>query len=407
MNHNKAFTLVELLTVIVIITILASISLFALTGSYEEAKIVKTRGTIQKLDVALQTIFESYEEKFDAITINRQKLATALNRSVTDADLAIAKLHFIRDIMRMEMPQSWAEVNYTNGIAADPKSFPIPIRETNVAASKAYSIDPPAVLSYYRSASAFSSTNPLNDPAAELLYLIIANLNPEALENFRGAEIGDLDGNGLLEFHDAWGRPIRFYRTVPAFEGSDRQPNILADANRLGNAGFVYGVGSADNSLLWANGPNAVLATDWATISTKEWSTLTTPVEKRTKAYIQANESHPDPFDEKHVARSWFLYPLIISAGPDGLFDINGQEPPIPPTSGGAATNCVSWTATDRDEKVPPIYMQMAQPTGMPGDYDSPTNPSGSHGSAGHVCDRNNALNHYDNIHNHRQSGGF
>jgi hypothetical protein len=90
------------------------------------------------------------------------------------------------------------------------------------------------------------------DPAA-LLFLIIQNLNPEALEAFHGSEVAR-DTNGMLIFVDAWGNPIRFLRWVPGLTDSDLMRRDI-----------------------------------------------------------------PDPTDERAGATGWLLYPLIYSAGPDGI----------------------------------------------------------------------------------------
>jgi len=349
----SGFTLVELLTVIVIISMLAAISLIALNGSYKEAKIAKTRSTIAKLDAAIQQIFEEYEEKFDAISIDQTRLASALGISVnnvTSNHVALAKLHFIRDLMRMEMPQKWDEVNHNSG-------GPIPIG----LGANAYAVDVPAVLAYYQQAFLRYSGTPDLYESPALLYLIIANLNPEALENFHGSEIGT-DIDGFQVFVDAWGTPIRFVRWAPAFPDSDKQPNVLA--------GVTFNLNG--NSTLWPGVLTANLNG------------------------AGASTSVPDPFDNREPSAGgglaptgWFLYPLIISAGPDRIFDIDTTTAVLP--------NDVNLSTTG-------IYNPFSEPTASPpvatGIPDNRLNPYD--GSS-----VNSVLNHYDNIHNHRSAGGF
>ena len=52
--------------------------------------------------------------------------------------------------------------------------------------------------------------------AAECLYMIVMGI-PEAAEQFQNTEIGDVDGDGLKEFIDGWGHPIRFIRWPVGF----------------------------------------------------------------------------------------------------------------------------------------------------------------------------------------------
>ncbi len=67
---------------------------------------------------------------------------------------------------------------------------------------------------------------------SELLYLIISTANyggAPALELFRPSEIADPDGDGLLEFIDAWGKPIQWIRW-PAGYPSDLNRYANTDA---------------------------------------------------------------------------------------------------------------------------------------------------------------------------------
>ena len=99
----------------------------------------------------------------------------------------------------------------------------------------------------------------------------------ENAEQFRSDEIGDFDGDGLMEFQDAWGHPIRFIRWP---------------------AGFIP-----------ANGAESA---------------------------FQSGDSKKDkdPFDTLGIFTNadpnigYRLVPLIYSAGPDGIYDINiGKVP--------------------------------------------------------------------------------
>ena len=83
-----------------------------------------------------------------------------------------------------------------------------------------------ANVSYQRRCNSNSLTPTPEFEDAECLYLIISGGladNTMAGEQISANDIGDADGDGMLEFHDAWGNPIHFIRWAPGFV-SDLQP---------------------------------------------------------------------------------------------------------------------------------------------------------------------------------------
>jgi type II secretory pathway pseudopilin PulG len=173
--NRLAFTLVEVLIVCVIIALMAALTLIAVNKATTSAKVAKTRGTIQKIDAALQQILETYEGKLT----NVEKKVNQDYPDLSEEDQQKITLHFIREMMRMEMPQNWIEVG------AKPLEIEID--------SKVYAAVRSPLLDYYQSAGTGKSPG-----RAALLFLIIQNLNPEALEAFQGSEVADTDGDGLL-----------------------------------------------------------------------------------------------------------------------------------------------------------------------------------------------------------------
>ena len=331
-KYRQAFTLVELLVVGAVITILVVLTLFAMSKVTSSTRIAKTRATVQKLDVAMQQIFESYEDRFNVIKSRVDKDYADLS----EAERQKITAHFIRDTMRMEMPSSWAEVYDSNH--PDQPLGPIKITGTS------YSVEESPLLSYYW--QAYQSTGKPPGRAA-LLFLVVQNLNPEALEAFHGNEVADTDGDGLLEFVDAWGKPIQFLRWAPAFPGSDLQPDVL----KL--AGYVSTVDAGANTAWWGSGAPHLQ-----------------------DAMKRASATHPDLLDERvNVVDGmigWFLFPLIYSAGPDGKYDLV-DENPVSPKAG-----------------VGEIFDPFAFPYGIPEDSEG-----------------NGVLNHLDNIHNHQWYRSF
>ena len=311
---RRALTLVELLIVGAVIVLLAALTLVAVNMAAGTAKITKTRSTIQKLDAAMQQIFETHEEKF--AVIRKQVAAEDKTKDLDQETRQKIVAHFVRDLMRMEMPQNWAEVE------AGPLTLTL--------GGKTYSTADSPLREYYLQHGTASP--------AELLFLIIQNLNPEALEAFHGSEVADTDGNGLLEFVDAWGKPIRFLRWAPAFSDSDFQQNVLS----LCDPPYVPLSNVQSNR-------------DW-------WRARD---DRLQKAVERASENHPDLLDERvNVGPGivgWFLYPLIYSAGPDGNYGLDEGDN-VPPELGAEGI-------------LDPFRLPYGMPTGS---------------------------RHFDNIHNHQ-----
>ncbi len=86
-------------------------------------------------------------------------------------------------------------------------------------------------------------------------------------------------------------------------------------------------------------------------------------------AMAAAATAHHDPFDEESLTTSWFLYPVIFSAGPDKVLDVNMTQTTLPASP---------TTLSD-------IIDPFSVPTGAPITGEG----------------------YFDNIHNHRISGGF
>lgn len=287
--------------VIVIIAILAAVTLTVVSVAQREAKVQRTRSTIAKLDAAVGDIYEKYEDRRLGLTVNTFAATPGYRANVSDAQkkqvVEAAKLHVLREIMRMEMPSKYQEIE------VGPIVFQHPYLSGTWTSD-----DIPAVRDFYLKAfnpSGVTGTPPnaTDLDSAECLYLIMANLNPAALENFKGNEIGDYDNDGLLEFHDAWGQPIAFFRYAPGLIQSDRQPDVVS-GTELTKAGD------------WEGGPN----------HSAKWNDddFRNNHPRLIEAVDRAITRFPDPLIEtSYVPRKgWYTYPLIISMGPDKEFGI-------------------------------------------------------------------------------------
>jgi prepilin-type N-terminal cleavage/methylation domain-containing protein len=294
----SAFTLIELMVVVVIIVLLAALGATVYFSAMQSAREIKTISTIIKLDETIAEIYESYESKFNNIEnfLNPTSHAT-FNNNKASIDMPRLKRQLICDLMRMEMPSNQAEVNNP------PQEFN---NDGSTTSGAPYQLANSEVKDIYSTEKARpnSIVSNLATESAELLYLIVVNLAPEALENFTSSEIGDTDNDGLMEFIDGWGRPIAFIRFAPGFTDTDRQPDVIRIREHLGKTPSI----PADHNVL------TDLSVSELGGILNQWS---------------------DPFNPNTVNDvSWFLYPVIMSAGRDGQFGIiaarNASPAPAP-----------------------------------------------------------------------------
>ena len=286
---RSAFTLVEILVTIMILSILSSLVLFAMTGALESAKKQQTKSRIAKLDREISRMWNGYLSRRVPILLDQNELTASSpsdpriapirnqiqaanpqfsTSQVVSHTAATLRLIAIRDLMRLELPDRisdvldppWSDFNNDDN---DPSNLDLAELDRPVA-SRAY-LD-----------VANSVKNPQQDPndpndpnkwtsqhqGAECLYMIVqqnVGTGRHARSFINEKEVGDVDGDKMPEFLDAWGKPIEFLRWAPGL------------------------------------------------ISTKQDHDL----------------NNPDPFDVRNVQDgTYFLYPFVFSAGPDREYDV-------------------------------------------------------------------------------------
>jgi prepilin-type N-terminal cleavage/methylation domain-containing protein len=209
----RAFTLVELLVVLVIIGVLGSIVMFAMFGAQESAREAKTKNMISKLNALVMRRYESYINRRVPLSITPPN-----NEPRPNEWLSFRRLQALRELMRLEMPDRWTD-----------------IRDNPVTG-----IERPAVnRTYLRKITAANNGAGVNDTdlfqGAECLYMIVAFGLEESdgLTHFSQSDIGDTDGDGLLEFLDGWGRPISFLRWPAGFDSPRQSRNPALDFDQF------------------------------------------------------------------------------------------------------------------------------------------------------------------------------
>ena len=218
-GRRGAFTLVELLVAISIIVVLASLTMVAMRGAQQDVLESKTRSTIAKIHEVLASKWEGYLSRplpLKLPTVAFQADPATGQRALSGREMARLRLSAIRDLMRMEMPDRVTDLRRPTPLVA--KLFEG--NPTSPAINFSITVPIPATLRRLNEIA--TPTLTANNFNAELLYFLVANTsyqNSSALEVFRPSEIGDTDSDNMLEFIDAWGKPIQWIRWPAGLDG--------------------------------------------------------------------------------------------------------------------------------------------------------------------------------------------
>ena len=303
-NPRRAITLVELLMAMIVMVILAAMSWGAMIAAASQAKIERTRSIVHKIDQLIMAKWDGYRTRQLPI-----KIASGTQPR------AVAQIRWmaLMELMRMELPNSQQDIlkpARNNTLDGSYPSWAPSLRSAALRNAYVRRID--AIYG----ANSFNSPPmgvPAGDPSpnwpgwtqenesAECLYLILACMrdgDTTGLDFLSADEIGDTDGDGMLEILDTFGKPILFVRW-PHYYLSDLR-------EKAGN--------------------NITLN-----------FTPTDPITPQRSDF-------PDPFDPLHVASTdlgnpgahWndkiqphMLRPLIFSGGPDKIYAIVSSLPSI------------------------------------------------------------------------------
>lgn len=257
-STRKAFTLLELLIVISIIAVLMGISFSVMFGVVSQAEEEATIATVRKVDALLQQRIEAFERAFKG----NRKTAAVNGISVL---LASQNIFGVRDdvkeilakkaLFRFEFPQRIDERRLFGdadtvvaglpdaifrAIAApnarqfllnenaklktpNPSFVPTETQIRDIAAARWRGTSlPPVVITFGGPADPPSKTfgfsgNQVATESTELLYFALVASGSFGVgavdgDRFTNQEVADTDDDGLPEFIDAWGNPLRYYR---------------------------------------------------------------------------------------------------------------------------------------------------------------------------------------------------
>jgi prepilin-type N-terminal cleavage/methylation domain-containing protein len=374
---RRAFTLAELMIVITIIGILAGLSFSAFSGTMNLARQQRTGSIINKIDQLISERWEGYRTR--AIPL-RIAATSAKGASRTNA---LTRLTALRELMRFELPDRISDLcnpaELKDLVADNTLNTIANFSGANTSALNNLSI-PALARAYKRRAGRvilISGGWSMANESSECLYLILSTMrdgDKSALDYFDPTEIGDTDGDGMLEILDGWGTPIQFLRWPAGY------------AEQPGKDG-AWGQATKDDD--GQNGIDDPGEAGWAGSDDLTVNTI------QTRNYLKA----PDPFDPGRVDPRWqatglitypyAIYPLIFSAGPDKSFDINLATAVV--YSATASSSTKTLAVPPSDPYFSTLGAGLLPDIGRPGDFDSPGSPGVPDG----------ALNYYDNITNH------
>lgn len=184
-SARPGFTLVELLVTLGIITLLATILIVAIGNAGQKARQDATAALIKKISNQVQERLEA----LDRLKSQPQWLKDAQTMSpYASMPVEQAKIMLFKDRMKLVFPQSFVELQGLD--ANDYSRF-----TTNYSASTHNPETESSALLYFELTNGRALGIPTVDPG-----------------EFKANEVADTDGDGLLEFVDSWGKPLRFYR---------------------------------------------------------------------------------------------------------------------------------------------------------------------------------------------------
>lgn len=240
LRSRRGFTLLELLIVIAVIGTLMSLTILVMNGMTDRALREATKATIQKINGLLQQRIESFDRAFRN---ERREVAIQNVRDVLEPVIAAAKgaPHSLEDEPAVAILAKKLEFRFQFPQRVEDRLGAPNGRDPQAAGTGLTAVDLPQSL-YERIAFPVARTQLIEETggtpteadinarvnenwarhdrdteSAELLYFALIRSESfgatvSGIDQFSGSEVADTDNDGLPEFIDAWGNPLRFYR---------------------------------------------------------------------------------------------------------------------------------------------------------------------------------------------------
>ena len=370
--------------VIAIMGILMSMSVVVMLGFLDQAEEEATSATVQKVNRLLEQRIEAFDRAFkgarrDQAVIGMRALLADPDQDgdrgdgifgVKDAAVVILAK---KALFRFEFPQRFVE----RLMFGDPgtlvpglpnsiyRAISAPAARSKLGLPDTTPLNAPAIVAEVTTTFALGTAFPETE-SSELLYFALIKSDSFGSssvdsDRFTENEIRDTDNDGLPEFIDAWGRPLRFYRWPTRLIDTDPpvpfQPD-LSDTNDatdvavdLDNNGTID-IGSRqitkaerDVAGILLKGlppapsilPNSAMPRDLLLIDPDD------PVGRLYAELENLNGTNGKPtlaleFNEtKYHTPDTFHAPLVVSAGNDGVLGLYEPNDPVPSHFGNLA----------------------------------------------------------------------
>ncbi len=335
---RRGFTLLELLGVIAIITLLMTLSVITVGNLLDNARAKATNATIMKIDGLLQDRLEAFDRALDkeVTTTKIRRIKLGSTRLGGENGIVMPQTGLRGYFAANNVPIRDFDLNKLSELLLRKELFRTAFIEPDT--------DGNGVLDH-RENSQFPYDNSKHDPAtagAELLYHIITQGSifgspPDSGIDFSAEEVADTDGDGLPEFVDSWGKPLRYYpwptRAIKPATMSFPQGGFTVGPNRLLASllfgGLPAGSGGPDGQPGFAgvdddNNSVADDETEFGWPGSDDPDDLNADPDDAVGVMVNLINLSNAGFDVElmyHTPNTYSL-PLIVSAGPDGVLGL-------------------------------------------------------------------------------------
>lgn len=380
-NPRNAFTVIELMIVILIIGVITSLSVGVYIAQTARAKNAATIALIKILNDSLQDRLESFynstRQSVPNSTSNRYTVIATFAGNVEIPSILTKRAQLLArlDLMRGEFPQQFIDFMRSPYAAcptgdADPTNTFVGLGDgTFISAGRSAIFQeylrrtlrpggapqlggvPPA----YAPGTSYTPVPFQHQPeteSSECLYLMLTAATAEGttfdVTKIDPSLIKDTDQDGLKEFVDAWGKPLRFYRWPTDYVRYIADVNGQLPTSLFRNTAVVGDPpAAADRPRFWRN----TVDPDYLLIRQLWWNNRRNDFERTFNiapanvfgAYFRLHDLYTNshiappaavPFnltvDESNPAApvpwTYPLIPLIVSAGPDGEFGLTWRQ---------------------------------------------------------------------------------